>query len=68
MGLAAMTVDIDFALKLNGRLTEVIDASKESLVGALEFREYTLACGMIEAWKQIRDVMIPETLDEIQRK
>lgn len=62
-----MTVDTDLSTKLNERLTGLIDNSKETLIGALEFREYTLACGMIEAWKQVRDALIPELLDEIQR-
>ena len=63
-----MILDTELSPKLQARLTGLIDSSKDTLVGALEHREYTLACGMIEAWKQVRDGLIPELLDAIQKR
>lgn len=63
-----MTVDTDLSTKLHERLTELIDSSKATLITALPHDKYLIACGMIESWTQIRDSLIPELLDEIQKR
>lgn len=63
-----MAIDTDLAVALEARLTELIDNSKETLVLGLEYKAYQQACGMIEAWKQVRDGIIPGTLNAIQQR
>lgn len=64
-----MTVGLETALeaKLTERLTELIEDAKAKLPGNLPYEKYQVACGMIEAWSQVRDTLIPETVAEIQR-
>jgi hypothetical protein len=53
--------------ELTERLTEIIDGAKATLPRSLPYEQYVQACGMIEAWSQVRDTLIPETVAEIQR-
>jgi len=63
-----MSVDTDLAVALTERLTAIIDDAKEKLQTAMPFEQYQQACGMLVAWKQVRDTLIPQLAEEIQRK
>lgn len=63
-----MSVDTDLAAKLVEDLDKIITDAKESLPSGLPYDQYQQACGMIEAYKQVRFTLIPQALDEIQRR
>lgn len=63
-----MSVDTDLAAKLVEDLDKIITDAKESLITGLPYEKYQQACGMIEAYQQLRHVLIPQALAEIQRR
>lgn len=62
-----MSLDTELTAQLKARLTELIDDAKDKLPGALPFEQYQQSCGMVEAWTQVRDRMIPEIVEKLQR-
>lgn len=63
-----MSVDTDLSAALTERLTAIIDDAKEKLQNAMPFEQYQQSCGMLVAWKQVRDSLIPELVEEIQKR
>jgi hypothetical protein len=63
-----MSVDTDLAAKLIEELDKTIADATQGLARGLPYDQYQQAVGMIEAYKQVRFALIPQTLDEIQRR
>lgn len=63
-----MSVDTDLSAALTERLTAVIDNAVAQLPRGMSRDDYQRSCGMIEAWRQIRDTLIPELTEEIQKR
>lgn len=63
-----MSVDTDLAAKLIEELDKTIADAIQGLAGGLPYDQYQQACGMIEAYRQVRYALIPETLAAIQRR
>lgn len=61
-------IDSELAEKLNAELDAIIKDGIESLASGLPFEKYQQACGMIEAYRQVRNVLIPRTLEELQKR
>lgn len=60
--------DTELAASLHAELTQILQDAKDSLVTGLPFEKYQQACGMIEAYSQVRDVLIPRTIEDLQRR
>lgn len=65
---AVPRVDTELATALTARLTELETSAVNTLQNALPFEKYQQSCGYLEAVRQLRDVLIPETLEAIQRR
>jgi hypothetical protein len=63
-----MSLDLDFATKLKAELDQIIKEGVEGLTAGLTYDKYQQACGFIEAMRQVRDGLIPKTLEELQRR
>lgn len=62
-----MSIDTELSLKLTEALTVMETDAKAKLPGALPRDQYNQACGFIEAIRQIRENLIPEIVEELQR-
>lgn len=60
--------DTELAAALQAELDGIIRDAKESLITGLPFEKYQQACGMIEAFGQVRNMLIPRLLDELERR
>lgn len=65
---ATVRNDTDLATALHEELSGIIRDAKEGLVAGLPYDKYQQACGMIEAYSQVRDVLIRRTIEAIQRR
>lgn len=59
--------DLALAEKLALRLNELEKEAVAKLPGALRFEQYNQSCGFIEALRQVRDTLIPEIIEELQK-
>lgn len=59
--------DVRLATALHNRLTEIETNSIGTLASSLPFEKYAQACGYIEAIRQIRDTVLPEEVQNLQR-
>lgn len=62
-----MSVDIKLAEMLKARLDEIEKNAVNKLPVGLRYEEYQQSCGYIEAIRQVRDQLLPELSDELQR-
>lgn len=65
---ATVRGDTDLAAALTEELDGIIRDAKEGLITGLPYDKYQQACGMIEAYSQVRDVLIRRTIEAIQRR
>lgn len=63
-----MSVDTDLAEKLVAELDKTIADATQGLAAGLPYDQYQQACGMIEAYKQVRFALIPQSVSEIQNR
>lgn len=63
-----MSLDLDLAEKLKADLDQIIKEAVEGLAGGLPYDQYQQACGMIEAYRQVRNALIPRNLEELQKR
>lgn len=61
-------LDADLATKLSERITELQGDEVKRLPNALPVDQYHQCCGYIEAMRQVRDILIPQILEELQRR
>lgn len=61
-------IDTELASALQNELDGIIRDAKETLITGLPFDKYQQSCGMIEAYGQVRNVLIPQLLEAIQRR
>lgn len=59
--------DLSLAEKLTAELDQIVLEAKETLVTGLPFEKYQQACGMIEAFNQVRNGLIPRLVEELQK-
>lgn len=64
---STIRVDSQLASALIEELDGIIRDAKESLTSGFPFEKYQQACGMIEAYSQVRNTLIPRILQEMQR-
>lgn len=62
-----MSVDLKLAEMLKERLDEIEIAAVKKLPLGMARDQYQQSCGYIEAIRQVRDQMIPEITEELQR-
>ena len=64
-----MSLELAAVQKIQERLEEMNQRSKDTLIGppALPWEDYQRGLGYRECLRQIREVMIPEILDELQK-
>lgn len=63
----SISFDTDLSVRLAERLTEIETESTRTLLMALPFEKYQQSCGYLEAIRQIRDAIIPEEIEKLQR-
>jgi hypothetical protein len=65
-----MTLELDAVTKILERVEELNEQSKAVLIGppALTYDDYQRGLGYREAIRQIREIIIPEVLDELQKR
>lgn len=65
-----MTLELDAVTKILERVDELNEQSKALLIGppALSYDDYQRGLGFREAIRQVREVIIPEVLEDIQNK
>jgi len=61
-------LDTDLAAKLTEDLDKIIADAINGLAAGLPYDQYQQACGMIEAFKQVRFSLIPQTLSDLQTR
>lgn len=64
----SVRVDTELAAVLQAELDGIIRDAKDSLITGMPFDQYQQACGMIEAYRQVKDVLIPKAIEAIQRR
>lgn len=65
---STLRVDTELATTLTADLSAIIRDAKDSLVTGLPYDKYQQACGMIEAYSQVRDMLIPRAIEAMQRR
>lgn len=63
-----MALEIEFAAELKNRLDSIESSAVASLPKGIPYDQYQQACGFIEAIRQVRDTVIPEILEALQRR
>lgn len=63
-----MSLDTDLAFKLDERLGELMAASEKQMPRGMAHDEYLKACGIFEGWRQVKEIMLPEILAELQSR
>lgn len=63
-----MALEIEFAAALKTRLDEIENDAIASLPKGIPYDQYQQACGFIEAVRQVRESVIPEILEALQRR
>lgn len=65
-----MSLELDAVTQILARVDELNEQSKAVLIGppALSFDDYQRGLGFREAIRQIREVIIPEILEELQNR
>lgn len=65
--MSARAQDLSLAEKLDAELAQIVADAKETLVTGLPYDKYQQACGMIEAYSQVRNGIIPRLVEELQK-
>lgn len=63
-----MSLDIDFAAEMKNRLDDIERNSLATLPNGLPYDQYQQSCGFLEAIRQVRDHVIPDILEALQRR
>ena len=63
----SLVIDTKFFEVLTARLLEIETSAIAKLPNALPYDQYQQSCGYLEAIRQIRETLIPEVMEEIQR-
>lgn len=63
-----MALEIEFAAELKSRLDEIERGALATLPSGLPYDQYQQSCGYLEAVRQVRDTVIPEILEALQRR
>lgn len=64
----SIVLELRLAARLAARIDELMTEAKSRLPDGLEYRQYDQACGMIEGYRQVKEVLIPELIEEIQKE
>jgi hypothetical protein len=63
-----MALEIEFAAELKNRLDEIEANAVATLPNGLPYDQYQQSCGFLEAIRQVRDSVIPDILEALQRR
>lgn len=63
----SLAIDTKLSELLAERIKEIEDDAISKLPNALPFEKYQQSCGYLEAMRQVREVLIPEIMIELQR-
>lgn len=65
-----MSIELDAVLKIQERVETLHEVSKAQLIGppALSYDDYQRGLGFREAIRQVREIVIPEILDDLQKR
>lgn len=63
-----MSLETELATRLHERLTEIEQGALATLPNGLRAEQYNQSCGFIEAIRQVRDTLLPEIVQDLQRK
>lgn len=63
-----MSLELDIVTKLNERLNEMEASELARLPRALPFETYHQACAYLQFVRDFRDTIIPQVVEEIQKR
>lgn len=64
---APLRIDTAFAEELRQQIADIEESARAKLPHNLPYDQYQQSCGYLEAMRQVREVLIPQILDQLQR-